>query len=488
MSQSHIIPLTGFAKLLAKRGVTVSIITTPSNAKNYNSSVIAATPDLRIQLITVRFPGQEVGLPQGCENMDALPSLDLFYEFFRASDLLRRPLEAIVSELRPKPSCIVSTNALPWTQDVADKFDIPRYIFSTVSCFSCVCSHIMDDVRAVRDDAEQMDANSAIPKELSKDETRMTTTFVVPRVPDHIEFGKDQLVGTTMKRSSDKLSIILRKIKESQDLARGSLINTFEELEPWYVSEYKKLIKTNAWCVGPVSLRNKDEGRNGQDRSECLDWLDSMKQGSIVYACFGSLCQLSLSQLMEIGLGLEASGSHFVWVIRGLNLSSEVEKWLEDEGFEERVRGKGLVVRGWAPQVEILSHPSIGGFLTHCGWNSTLEGVCAGVPMVTFPMFAEQFSNEKLITDVLKIGEKIGVEESMSSWDEEKNGVLVRREQVKNAIDRLMGGDRGGDEKRKRAQEFAKMAKDAGEEGGSSFLNVSLFIQDVMLMQQGQEI
>lgn len=116
--------------------------------------------------------------------------------------------------------------------------------------------------------------------------------------------------------------------------------------------------------------------------------------------------------------------------------------------------------------------------MTHCGWNSTLEAVSAGVPMITFPMFAEQFFNEKFIVKVLKIGVRVGVEVGVNSWQEEKKGVMVKREQVKNAIDCLMGDE--GEEMSKRAQKLAEMAKKAGEEGGSSSFNISLLIQDVI--------
>ena len=232
------------------------------------------------------------------------------------------------------------------------------------------------------------------------------------------------------------------------------------------------------WSVGPVSLSNREASERFSrgneasiDEHYCLTWLDSMEMNSVVYACFGSLCTLSIEQIIEIGLGLEESGSPFIWIIRKQEKSSgKVEEWLAAEGFEERVRGRGVVVRGWAPQVMILSHPSVGGFLTHCGWNSTLEGVAAGVPMIAWPMFAEQFYNEKMVVDVLGIGVRIGVESFA-----DKQG-LVRRERVRSAVVELMG-DRG---MRERAEALARAATDAYEDEGSSFLYVTLFIEDVV--------
>lgn len=137
----------------------------------------------------------------------------------------------------------------------------------------------------------------------------------------------------------------------------------------------------------------------------------------------------------------------------------------------------------------ILSHGSTGGFLTHCGWNSTIEGICFGVPMITWPLFAEQFLNEKLIVEVLKIGVRVGLEIPVRWGDEERVGVLVKKQSVEKAIKLLMEeDDECGDEddadsefvrRRRRIQELAVMARKAVEEKGSSSTNVSILIQDV---------
>uniref|UniRef100_A0A2N9F7N5 Uncharacterized protein n=1 Tax=Fagus sylvatica TaxID=28930 RepID=A0A2N9F7N5_FAGSY len=159
-----------------------------------------------------------------------------------------------------------------------------------------------------------------------------------------------------------------------------------------------------------------------------------------------------------------------------------MEKWLLEDGFEERVKGRGLLIRGWAPQVLILSHPVIGGFLTHCGWKSTLEGICGGIPMITMPLFDEQFFNEKLIVQVLEIGVRVGVEVDavMHLGEEEKFGVLVKRENVKEAVDKVMGEGEEIEKRRERVRKLAEMAKKAIEEGGSSYLNITLLLKDIM--------
>ncbi|XP_042015587.1 UDP-glycosyltransferase 73C6-like isoform X2 [Salvia splendens] len=432
MSQSHIIPLTDFAKSLARRGALVSIVTTPLNAKRYNPT-LASSP--RIHLIPLHFPCREAGLPDGCENLDSLNSLDLARQFFHACRLLKSPLHDLIRRLHPSPNCIISTSAISWTQDLADSFRIPRYVFETVSSFTLHCSrkisHLVDSV--------------SFDSEL----------FQVPQIPHSVEFSRNQLPR-------------IRTRLPTPDPAppRGTLVNTFQELEPWYLNACMEE-RGSVWSVGPVSLSNRgaserfSRGNEASiDEHYCLKWLDSMERDSVVYACFGSLCTLSIEQITEIGLGLEESNSPFIWVIRKQEKScGEVEEWLAAEGFEERVRGRGVVVQGWAPQVMILAHPSVGGFLTHCGWNSTLEGVAAGVPMIAWPMFAEQFYNEKMVVDSCA----------------DKQG-LVRRERVRSAVVELMG-ERG---MRERAEALARAATDAFEDGGSSFLNVTLFIEDVV--------
>jgi UDP-glucosyl transferase 73C len=176
------------------------------------------------------------------------------------------------------------------------------------------------------------------------------------------------------------------------------------------VKEYRKAREDRVWCVGSISLCNNeylDKVERGNKASieedECLKWLDSQQPCSVVYACLGSLCNLITSQLIELGLGLEESKKPFIWVIRGLAKNNEeLEKWISEDRFEERIKGRGLLIRGWAPQLLILSHPSVGGFLTHCGWNSIIESISAGVPMLTWPLFGDQFMNEKLVVQVRK--------------------------------------------------------------------------------------
>ncbi|KAM4078459.1 hypothetical protein ACJW30_09G039000 [Castanea mollissima] len=463
MAHSHLIPFTEMAKVLAHHGVKVTVILTPFNAARFNTFLEnARASSLNIEFLSLRFPGQEVGLPEGCESFDTLPSFNLIPQFFAASNMLQKPLEEWLQELESLPNCIISDLCLPWTTETALKFKIPRLIFQTTSCFSLLCSHNITSsnvLEGVTSDSEP---------------------FLVPNMPDRIEFTIAQL-PKGMRKSSSEFKNLLDKFKMDGLLAQGMVINSFEELEPRYVEEYKKVVK-NVWCIGPLSLCNKisDELENGNDTAideyNCMSWLDSMKPGSVIYVCFGSLCQMIASQLVELALGLEASNCPFIWVIKKGDYSKEFENWLVEENFEERTKERGLIIRGWAPQVQILSHSAIGGFLTHCGWNSTLEAVSAGVPVITWPMIAEQFYNEKLLAQVLRIGVRVGINVSTDT-EEEKDKVFLKREDVKKAIEQLMEEER--EERRGRAKKLRGITQKAVEEGGSSYLNVELLIQHI---------
>ncbi|XP_059646800.1 UDP-glycosyltransferase 73C4-like [Cornus florida] len=463
MAPGHMNPMVDIAKLLAQHGAMVTILTTPLNANRYKTIITRAVQSgLQIHLLEIEFPCVEAGLPQGCENIDMLPSPVMLDNFRAATRMLQQPVEQLLEQLKPHPTCLVSDMVFPWTTDVARKFHIPRLVFHGTCCFSLLCTHNIVTYKVIDNLTSDSDY------------------FVVPGLPTQIELTKAQIPSSASTNSPFR-----DKMREADEAAYGVIVNSFEELEPEFVKEYQKAKGgKKILCVGPVSLCNKDNldkvergNKASVDEQECLKWLDSREPNSVVYASFGSISQLLPSQMIEVGLGLEASNQPFIWVIR--NKSDALEKWIREEEFEERTKGRGLLIRGWAPQVLILSHPAIGGFLTHCGWNSTLEGVSAGVPMVTWPLFAEQFCNEKLVVQVLKIGVRVGVEVIVKWGEEESVGVLVKKDDVKKSIDMLMDGGEEGEERRKRARDLGEKANKAIEEGGSSNLNMSLLIQDI---------
>ncbi|CAN0846368.1 UDP-glycosyltransferase 73B4 [Linum grandiflorum] len=181
------------------------------------------------------------------------------------------------------------------------------------------------------------------------------------------------------------------------------------------------------------------------------------------------------AQLLEIAAALEASGQGFIWVVKRDSEEEKDQEWLP-EGFEERMEG-------WAPQVLILDHEATGGFMTHCGWNSTLEGVAAGVPMVTWPLGAEQFLNGRLVTDVLRVGVGIGCEE----WSREDRKMVVGREEIERAVSEVMVGE-DAEEMRERAMELKVKAVKANEEGGSSYSDLKSLLEELVSVRDNKDV
>ncbi|KAE8681873.1 UDP-glycosyltransferase 73C4 [Hibiscus syriacus] len=469
MSPGHLLPMVDMARLLATHGITVSIVTTPLNTTRFVTVIDRAVASgLHIRLLHLQFPTTEFGLPEGCENMDQLPSRDLIKNYFMAAAELQERFEELFKELKPKPSCIVSGKNLPWTVQTAQKFNIPRIFFDGMGCFSFTCTHNIE-LSKTRESVSKFDS------------------FVIPGLPHEIKLKKAQLPENLNKDSND-LKNVRDNMRATEHISDGIVVNTFEELETEYVKKYKKVKGDDkVYCIGPLSAINKlssDKAERGSKRC-CLDvklkpWLDSREPGSVIYACLGSISGLTKWQLVELGLGLESSKKPFIWVIRENPKSNELENWISEEKFEDRLKDRGLIIRGWSPQLWILSHVAIGAFLTHCGWNSTTEAVSAGVPIIACPLFAEQFINERLVVDVLGIGVSIGVEEAVTWGLEEEFGLVMKRERVKMACEEVMEESDAGEERRRRAKRLGEIAIKSIEEGGSSHRDMELLIQFVL--------
>ncbi|KAM7469841.1 hypothetical protein LguiA_008024 [Lonicera macranthoides] len=455
MAQGHMIPTLDMAILFSSTTTVKStIITTPLNAHTFSTSIRSSQLDLQI----LEFPSAAAGLPEGVENVNHCTSEEMVIRFFLATALLQEPLERLLGELMP--DCLVADMFFPWATHAASRFGIPRLVFHGTGFFA-LCA--MESMRMYKPF-----------KEVESD----SEPFVLPNLPHAIKLLRTQIAQHELEETTNDFTELLNQVKNSDLECYGVIMNSFLELEPDYANHYRNVLKRKAWHIGPLSLCNKDikdevviGKKSAIDEHECLKWLDSQKLNSVIYVCFGSMVDISAAQLYEIAMGLEASDQLFIWVVRRSKNEDE-NMWLPN-GFEERTKGRGLIIRGWAPQVLILDHRAIGGFFTHCGWNSILEGVCAGVPMVTRPVFADQFYNEKLVTDVLRIGVSVGVKESNRVSCEK-----IRREVVENSVKRLMVEEEG-EEIRKRAMGLKVKAKQAIEEGGSSYNDLSALIEEL---------
>ncbi|KAL8097145.1 hypothetical protein AgCh_030298 [Apium graveolens] len=461
MAHGHMIPILDMAKLFASRGVHSTIITTPLNAPAFAKGVQKSI-DLGFQMSVkiLEFPKLD-GLPEDCENIDQIPSPAMLPLFLAATWMLKEQLEPLLQECHP--NCLVADLFFPWATDSAARFNIPRLIFHGSSFFAS-CAE------------EQVRLHRPF-KNLIND----SDEFFVPNLPHKVKLFLSQIPPYLREERETEFAKVLTEALESER-SHGVIVNSFYELESEYADYYRNVLNRRAWHIGPLSLCNRsfeEKVQRGKQAAitedECLTWLNSKSPNSVVYICFGSVGKFPSKQLHEIAMGLEASEQQFIWVVMKGTDDIESEDWMPEE-FEERMKGKGLIIRGWAPQVLILDHKAIGGFVTHCGWNSTLEGIAAGVPMVTWPLGAEQFYNEKLITDVLHIGVPVGAKE----WGVMVGGGNIKRDAVETAVRGILVGEEAED-RRNRCKGLKEMAKKAIEQGGSSYSDLNALIQELSL-------
>ncbi|XP_020213027.1 zeatin O-glucosyltransferase [Cajanus cajan] len=328
-------------------------------------------------------------------------------------------------------------------QDVIHLPNCETYTFHSVSAFT-MFFYFWDTMG--RPQVKQNDTNTIIPQVPSL-EGCFTTEFI-HFVSSQYEFHK---------------------------LSKGTIYNTTRAIERPYMELIERIITTKAhWALGPfnpLSMQN-----TGSHHHPAMEWLDKQEERSVLYVSFGTTTCFSEEQIKEVASGLENSKVKFLWVVRD---ADKGDVFNNDEGggvakipkgFEERVKGVGLVVRDWAPQLEILAHPSTGGFMSHCGWNSCMESISMGVPIAAWPMHSDQPRNRVLVTDVLKVG--IVVKE----W--EHRDELVTMLELENAVRRLMTTEEG-DEMRERALKLKNAIHEAADEGGVSRVEFDDFIAHV---------
>ncbi|KAL7169058.1 hypothetical protein ACSBR2_034148 [Camellia fascicularis] len=259
----------------------------------------------------------------------------------------------------------------------------------------------------------------------------------------------------------------------------GSILNSCRLIEGTYIDLMKAALigeDKQLWAMGPLNSGRVDDSKSSNSQHKCLDWLDKQAPNSVLYVSFGTTTSMTDQEIKELAMGLEQSGQKFIWVLRDADkgdiFAGDVKRaGALPEGYEERVEGVGLVVRDWAPQLEILAHRSTGGFMSHCGWNSCQESITMGVPIAAWPMHSDQPKNAFLVTDILKVGVVV---KQWAAHEEE----VVASSTIAKAVERLMISTEG-EELRKRAEELGGAAQQAVKEGGVSRTELDSFIAHI---------
>ncbi|KAF2283564.1 hypothetical protein GH714_011999 [Hevea brasiliensis] len=379
MAQGHILPLLDLSKALSRQHIKVSIITTPGNAKSI-LNYISSYP--HVYLIEIPFPTID-GLPKGCENTSQLPSMEFHLPFVNVTKQLRKPFQNILEtmlESQTPPLCVISDFFLGWTLAVCRELGVPRLVFHGMGVLS------MAIIKSVW---------------VHQPHLKVKSVFEPLNLPGG----------------------------EADANSWGVVVNSFEELERSHIPCFESFYNgAKAWCFGPLYLHEKMEDLDKSSSSMLMQWLVEQTPDSVIYVSFGTQADISDTQLNEVAFGLNDSGFPFVWVVRS-------KAWTLPVGMEEKIKGKGFIIKEWVDQPKILSQRAIGGFLSHCGWNSVLESVSTGVPILAWPMIAEQSLNAKLIVDGLGAGVSVKREKKCGSSEL----VIVSREAICEGVRELMG-------------------------------------------------
>ncbi|AES74869.1 UDP-glucosyltransferase family protein [Medicago truncatula] len=447
--QGHINPLFKLAKLLHLRGFHITFVNTEYNHKRLLKSRGPNALDGSRGFCFETIPDGLTPIEGDGDVSQDVPSLA---QSIRKNFL--KPFCELLTRLNdsanvPPVTCLVSDYFMSFTIQAAEEFALPIVIFFPSSASLLLSIHHL---------------RSFVEKGLTplKDQSYLTNGYLetnVDWIPGLKNFRLKDIFDSI--RTTDPNDIMLDFVIDAAD--KSDVINALSSMFP------------SLYPIGPLpSLLNQTPqihqldslGSNlWKEDTKCLEWLESKEPGSVVYVNFGSITVMTPKQLLEFAWGLANCNKPFLWIIRpdlviggSVVLSSE---------FVNEISDRGLIA-SWCPQEKVLNHPSIGGFLTHCGWNSTTESICAGVPMLCWPFFGDQPTNCRLIYNEWEIGMEIDTN--------------VKREEVEKLVNELMSGEKGK-KMRQKAIELKKKVEENTRAGGCSYMNLDKVIKEVLLKQ-----
>ncbi|XP_058094291.1 UDP-glycosyltransferase 74F2-like [Magnolia sinica] len=436
-TQGHINPILQFAKRLVSKGIKATLVTTIF----ISNTVQLKTGSVGIELIS-----------NGCDQGDftEVGSIEDYLE--RLESVGSRTLTELIEKLDRSGdtvSCLIYDPFFAWALDVAKRCSLSGAAFFTQLCIvDAIYYHVYKGNLTVPLEDKTIRLPGLPPLEIHD----MPSFFSVPgSYPAYLEMVLNQMSNV--------------------EKADWVLLNTVHELEAEAVEWMAGILP--ARTIGPtlpsIYLDKRVEGDKDyninlakMDHGTCMKWLDKRATGSVVYVSYGSLSSVGEDHMEELACGLKGSNKHFIWVVR------ETEKEKLPEKFAEETAEKGLIVR-WCPQLEVLAHQAVGCFVTHCGWNSTLEALSLGVPMVCVPQWTDQPTNAKCVEDVWRVGLRARIDEKG----------IARREEMEFCIREVMEGERAEEFKRN-ASKLRELAIEAVNEGGSSDKNIDEFVASLV--------
>nr|XP_043616879.1 UDP-glycosyltransferase 76B1-like [Erigeron canadensis] len=440
--QGHINPMLQLANILYSKGFSITILHT-----HYNSPNPVNHPNFNF-----------VPIPGVAEEKYPVSSIDNLISLMRyLNDKCMGAVEDCLERMALEDegvACLVTDAQWFATQSIADRLKFPRIVnwTSNVSTFLTFAAvPLLRDMGYVRKFTDQEKRSDALVSGVELLKVRDLSSFLT----------------SDPKGASELMELLVLGVKPAQAI----IWNTVKELEELELPKLSHDFPSSHFLIGPLhkyfpplssSLLTQDQ--------TCISWLDKQAPNSVLYVSFGSLAGVEESQFQEIAWGLANSKQPFLWVVRPGSIQGS--EWLESllDGYLEKiVEGKGYIVK-WAPQQEVLAHFAIGGFLTHNGWNSTLESICEGVPMICSPRFGDQLTIARYVTDVWKIGVEL------------KNG--LERVEIEGAIKRLMA-DPEGLEIRARVNNLKEKVNNCLKKGGSSYSSLEDLVNYILSFKGG---
>ncbi|KAG6425660.1 hypothetical protein SASPL_116105 [Salvia splendens] len=417
----HLNSLTCLALFIAKHHPSISVVVLST----------AAPPIPAASSVTfLRLPSPD--LPA------KFTPIELFFETSRLNNPNFRQALAQIS-LKSNIRAVVLDFFCNYAFEICESLSIPVYFCNTTGA-SALCALIY------------------WPQFHDKTDGKLGGSVEIPGCPVIPESDLPEMLHFPQSLSYKHLMDTAKNIEKSA----GVVVNTLYALEVRALEALRNnLCTTPIYAIGPlIGVRIRNDAVD-----ECLRWLDSQPSKSVIFLCFGRRGAFSGEQSREIAIGLENSGYRFVWVLRSSGSESEDLESVLPEGFVERMGERGRVLKSWAPQKAVLSHSSVGGFVTHCGQSSVLEAVSFGVPMIGWPLYAEQRMNRVFMVEEMKVA--VAVELGPEGF--------VTAGEVEERVRELMESRRG-EEIGRRVAELRAAAAAAVGEGGSSVVALDEFI------------
>ncbi|GER40597.1 UDP-Glycosyltransferase superfamily protein [Striga asiatica] len=424
-AQGHMLPLLDLAHHLAARGLSITILITSGNLPIL-APILAAHPS-SVQTLTLPFPSHP-SIPAGVEHIKDLGNQG------------NLPMIAALSALQDP----ISDFFLGWTHRLAARLAVPRIVFFSSGAFA------VDLLNSLWVNSESVDPGA----ELEFPDFPGSPSFPWEHIPSVFRRYKESgpsAAGThfNLHRTSmiDNFS------------AWAAITNSFQALEGPFLAHMKKAMSSpRFYTVGPLNIVSRPGPDSPDPQNHAvISWLDECNDdSSVLFVCFGSQKVLSTAQMEALANGLDKSKARFIWATNGP----------VPDGFDSRVSGRGLVLRGWAPQRAILGHRAVGWFLSHCGWNSLLEAVVAGPVILGWPMEADQFVNAKLLVDYLGAAFRVC----------EGGDTVPDPDELARKISESI---RVGSKERARAKELRDGALEAIAIGGSSNRDLDGLVQEL---------